>query len=215
MDIKSSTFVTASITQVNAFFVKRSYDRVPSQLRFGTTTHTAKTFWVPWRTFCKAPSVRVFPFLLSGPSCSLLTRQWMPEMSWSASRAKDWHVCHIHVGTIPCWYCKQTPPVMLMVEVHSVVTLNAASLTLMAATTAPSLANVGQCLGLPFALYVLQFISNSTPERHTITTHHIYADFMCELVLSWDLLRPRTFISPTKYMIRRCVYINRRLTYYT
>ena len=178
MDIKSSTFVTASITQVNAFFVKQSYDRVPSQLRFGTTTHTAKTFWVPWRTFCKAPSVCVFPFLLSGPSCSLLTRQWMPEMSWSASGAKDCHVCHIHVRTIPCWYCKQTPPVMPMVEVHSVATQSAVFLTSMTTIPAPSPASVSQRLGPNTATSVLQSISNSMPERHTITTHHNYADFI-------------------------------------
>ena len=64
---------------------------------------------------------------------------------------------------------------------HSVVTLNAASLTLMTASPAPSPASVHRRLGPASATSALQFISNSMKRQRT-TDHHSYVDLMCMLV---------------------------------
>ena len=138
--------------------------------------------WGPWRTFCKTLQIRAFPFRLIGHWCSLLTRPCLSETSWSVSMVTDCHVCHIRVQAIPCWYFKQSLLAMPMVGVHSVAAQNAASLTLMTATPAPSPASASQRLGPDSATSVLQSISNSTPKGHTITTHLNYVAFMCELV---------------------------------
>ena len=147
----------------NVFLFKQSHDRRSSQWKSGTTTHTATLSWRPWRTFCKVlVGIPAFPFQQSSPSCSLLTKPCQLALFRSESKEKDWNVRPVLVWTIPCWYYKLSPLAMLMTESLSVTTQNAASLTLMTATPAPSPASVSQRLaGSAPATSVLRSISDS------------------------------------------------------